>query len=69
MPAQSFDHEGLRLFSELLDISCPSGHEDRMAVHLFSELKSMGFPPEADSAGNAIIRLAGQSPRSSPTAV
>ena len=62
MPVQSFDHEGLRLFSELLDIPCPSGHEDRMAAHLSSKLKSMGFPPELDSAGNVIVRLAGQSP-------
>lgn len=56
------NHEGLRLFSELLDIPSPSGHEDRMAAYLLSKLQSMGFQPELDPAGNVIVRLAGQSP-------
>ena len=62
MTAHSIDHEGLRLFSELLDIPSPSGHEDRMAAYLLSKLESMNFQPELDSAGNVIVRLAGQSP-------
>ena len=33
MTIHSLDHEGLRLFSELLDIPSPSGHEDRMATY------------------------------------
>ncbi|MFC2105429.1 M20/M25/M40 family metallo-hydrolase [Candidatus Bipolaricaulota bacterium] len=61
MTAHSLDHEGLRLFSELLDIPSPSGHEDRMAAYLLSKLQSMGFQPELDSACNVIVRLAGQS--------
>ena len=62
MPAQSFNHEGLSLFSELLDIPCPSGHEDRMAEFLTSKIETMGFKPEMDAAGNVILRLEGQSP-------
>ena len=57
-----YDHDGLRLFSELLDIPSPSGHEDRMAEFLLSKLESMGFEPEMDAAGNVILRLAGQYP-------
>lgn len=62
MPAYSLDHAGLSLFSELLDIPCPSGHEDQMAAVLQSKLRTMGFEPEIDAAGNVIIRLEGQSP-------
>jgi len=61
MTTHSLDHEGLRLFSELLDIPSPSGHEDRMAAYLMTKLRSMGFQPELDAAGNVIVRLAGQS--------
>ena len=60
MKAHSIKHQGLDLFSELLDIPCPSGHEDRMAAHLRSKLQSMGFAPETDAAGNVIVRLPGQ---------
>jgi len=62
MSANAMNHEGLSMFSELLDIPSPSGHEDQMAAHLMSKLQSMGFQPELDSAGNVIVRLAGQSP-------
>ncbi|MCK5246722.1 hypothetical protein KAR02_07475, partial [Candidatus Bipolaricaulota bacterium] len=62
MPDPSYDHDGLKLFSELLDIPCPSGHEDRMAKFLTSKLETMGFKPEMDAAGNVILRLEGQSP-------
>ena len=62
MPVRSLDHDGLRLFSELLDIPSPSGHEDRMAAYLSSKLQSMGLQPEVDCAGNVIVRLAGRSP-------
>ena len=61
MTTHSLDHEGLKLFSELLDIPSPSGHEDRMAAYLMTKLRSMGFQPELDAAGNVIVRLAGQS--------
>lgn len=62
MLAHSIDHTGLRLFSELLDIPCPSGHEDRLAAHLRLRLQSMGFEPEVDAAGNVIVRVPGQEP-------
>ena len=62
MLASTMNHEGLKLFSELLDIPSPSGHEDRMAAHLVAKLQSMGFQPELDAAGNVVVRLAGQSP-------
>ena len=62
MTAHLVDHAGLKLFSELLDIPSPSGHEDRMAAYLLSKLESMSFQPELDSAGNVIVRLAGRSP-------
>lgn len=60
---RTLDHAGLKLFSELLDIPCPSGHEDRMAAHLLSKLKLMRLQPELDSAGNVIVRLAGRVPK------
>lgn len=56
------DHGGLKLFSELLDIPSPSGHEGRMAEALRAKLQAMGFQPEIDAAGNVILRLAGQDP-------
>ncbi len=55
MTTHLLDHEGLRLFSELLDIPSPSGHEDRMAAYLMTKLRSMGFQPESDTAGNVIV--------------
>ncbi len=30
MPDRMLDHAGLKLLSELLDIPCPSGHEERL---------------------------------------
>ena len=62
MTNHSVDHEGLKLFSELLDIPSPSGHEDQMAAYLMSKFQSMGLQPELDASGNVIVRLAGQSP-------
>ena len=62
MPNPLLDHDGLRLFSELLDIPSPSGHESQMAVTLVSKLESMGFNPETDAAGNVILRLDSQHP-------
>ncbi len=53
-------HAGLKLFSELLDIPSPSGHEDRMAAFLLTRLETMGFSPELDGAGNVLVRLDGR---------
>jgi len=55
-------HNGLKMFSQLLDIPCPSGREDRMAAYLVERLTSMGLAPEKDPAGNVLVRLDGQSP-------
>lgn len=62
MPGSAMNHDGLKLFSELLDIPSPSGHEDRMATHLLARLQSMDLQPELDSAGNVIVRFAGRVP-------
>ncbi len=56
------DHDSLKIFSQLLDIPCPSGREERMAATLVSRLVSMGLAPETDPAGNVYVRLDGQSP-------
>ncbi|MBU1049947.1 M20/M25/M40 family metallo-hydrolase [Candidatus Bipolaricaulota bacterium] len=58
----SLNHDGLTLFSEMLDIPCPSGHEDRMAAFLSTRLEGMGFSPESDASGNVIVRLDGNEP-------
>jgi putative aminopeptidase FrvX len=55
------DHTGLRLFSKLLGIPAPSGHEDRMVAFLDAELKRLGYEPEVDPAGNVLVRLEGRS--------
>ncbi len=55
------DHAGLRLFTELLDIPAPSGHEERMAGHLVDRLRDLGYAPDVDSAGNVSVRLEGRS--------
>ena len=55
-------HAGLRLFTELLDIPAPSGHEERMAADLVDRLRSLGYAPEVDPAGNVSVRLEGRSP-------
>jgi putative aminopeptidase FrvX len=56
------DHAGLRLFSELLKIPAPSGHEDQMIAFLCDRLVDLGTVPEVDPAGNVIVRLEGRSP-------
>jgi putative aminopeptidase FrvX len=56
------EHTGLRLFSELLEIPAPSGHEDRMAEYLDARLRGLGYTPEVDPAGNVVVRLDGRSP-------
>ena len=55
------DHAGLRLFTELLKIPAPSGHEDRMIAFLVDRLRGLGYAPEVDPAGNVFVRLEGRS--------
>lgn len=62
MPARWVNHAGLSLFSELLDIPSPSGHESRMAAALMSKLSEMAYQPELDAAGNVLVRIEGQHP-------
>jgi len=54
------EHRGLVLLSELLDIPSPSGHEARMADFLLERLRSFGYSPELDGAGNVLVRVAGR---------
>jgi putative aminopeptidase FrvX len=55
------EHAGLKLFSQLLDVPSPSGHEDRMAALLMSKLQEMNFSPELDASGNVLVRIDGRS--------
>ena len=55
------DHAGLMLFSELLEIPSPSGHEAQMAGFLAERLAKMGCTPEVDPAGNVMVRIDGES--------
>jgi len=51
------DHEGLSLFSQLLKIPAPSGHEQRMARWIIERLAALGYAPKLDDAGNVVVRI------------
>ena len=52
-------HAGLALFTELLAIPSPSGHERWMGRFLMERLMSWGYAPEVDPAGNVLVRVPG----------
>jgi len=58
----SLDHAGLRLFSEMLDVPSPSGHEARMAAFLCERLTAIGYASETDGADNVLVRIDGREP-------
>ena len=60
MQTHSLNHEGLNLFSDLLDTPSPSGHEAAMAAVLTTKLTQMDYCPELDAAGNLLVRIEGQ---------
>ena len=65
MNAQKTAHEGLDLFTRLLDIPAPSGYEKAMAEFLMGWLREEGYAPETDPAGNVLVRLEGRNPEGS----
>ena len=50
---------GLSELTSMLQIPCPSGREERMAVHLESRLQQMGAEPHRDGQGNLWVSLPG----------
>ena len=63
MSSHKTEHAGLELFTRLLDIPAPSGHEKAMAEFLADWLREEGYVPEIDPAGNLLVRLAGRNPQ------
>lgn len=57
---QTFDHPGLQLFAELLDIPAPSGYEARLIEELERRIRKMGYTPEVDAGGNLLVRINGR---------
>lgn len=45
-----------QLFTKLVTIDSPSGHEEKMSTYLLSWLKEKGFEAKADKAGNLYAR-------------
>jgi len=60
MTQSNIDHEGLRLFTELLDIPSPSGFEHRTSAWIAEKAASWGFEPTTDDAGNVLVQVTGE---------
>ena len=54
------DHPGLALFTELLDVPCPSGREERLAALIRTKLDGLGWLHRTDSAGNVLVDVPGR---------
>ena len=52
----------LALFAELLSVPSPSGYETQVATIVRTKLDLLGHAHTTDSAGNVLVRLAGQKP-------
>lgn len=50
-------HPAIRLFTELLAVPSPPGHEKAMAARIGAELERMGFAYSADGSGNLRVPL------------
>lgn len=59
MDRSRIDHDGLRLFEELLQIPAPSGREEALAEAVRGKLEAWGLRPETDAAGNVMVRVEG----------
>jgi putative aminopeptidase FrvX len=59
---RSTDHPALTLLKELLSVPSPGGREERIAAIVRGRLEDAGYSRETDSAGNVIVRFAGQQP-------
>jgi len=62
MNRQAMDHPGLRVFTDLLDVPAPAGHEGLMIELLADRLRRMEYAPEGDPAGKLRGRRPGQAP-------
>lgn len=56
MDYPQYSHPAVSLLDELLSIPSPPGYESEMAAYLCQKIKSLGWNPEVDSAGNVIVR-------------
>jgi len=59
MPVQIVNHRGLDLFSQLLAIPAPPGHEGAMGRFVASKIRELGLEPLTDAAGNVFVRVEG----------
>lgn len=53
------NHAAIAMLEELLDIPSPPGREQETAGFLTERLRTMGYEPERDAAGNVLVRLDG----------
>ncbi len=52
-------HTAIAMLEELLEIPSPPGREQEMAALVAARLRTMGYEPERDAAGNVLVRLGG----------
>ena len=50
----------LALFTKLLSVPAPSGYEAQIAAIVRAEVEALGYAHTTDSAGNVLVRVAGQ---------
>ncbi|MBY9000600.1 MAG: M20/M25/M40 family metallo-hydrolase [Candidatus Heimdallarchaeota archaeon] len=57
---QPYQEEIVNLFSELLEIPAPSGHEGKIAEYISKKLQSFGYSPSKDHSGNVYLKIDGE---------
>lgn len=54
--------DGLDLLTDMLQLPCPSGREERMAAYLAERLAALDTEPQIDGQGNLWVDLPGREP-------
>lgn len=62
MEANLAQNSALALFTELLSVPSPSGHEQRVAQIIRGKLDAWGYAHGTDAMGSVLVRLAGRNP-------
>lgn len=60
MPQEHVQNPFISILKELLAVPLPSGREERLAGLVRARLRTLGYSPETDPAGNVFVRVPGK---------